>query len=235
MSNKFIKRSREKFGDKYGYDLSTYKNLKSRIFIICPYHGNIPMIANSHLRSRTGCTKCSRNRRRIKKVEIDQKKLIRRIKKLYYNLYKFDKTKVNKSNYVWIECNKHGKVNCNVRKLLNGRGCPKCKISKSEIQIMVYLEKRKIKYEHQKKFKECKNIKELPFDFYIPEKNILIEYDGKQHYEPIRKFGGKKGYLEQRMRDNIKNNFCKKVNIELKRIRYDEDLIDRMNKIFNKS
>ena len=67
--------------------------------------------------------------------------------------------------------------------------------------------------------------KTLPFDFYIPDLNICIEYDGEQHFEPVD-FGGKgKEYAEKRFkaqqkRDNIKTEYCKNNNIKLIRIPY---------------
>ena len=46
-------------------------------------------------------------------------------------------------------------------------------------------ETNNINYIREKRFKDCKNIKPLPFDFYLPEKNICIEYDGEHHFKSI--------------------------------------------------
>ena len=62
-----------------------------------------------------------------------------------------------------------------------------------------------IKFETQKKFKNCKNKLPLPFDFYLPDYNILIEFDGKQHFESIEIFGGKIEFEKLKINDDKKN------------------------------
>ena len=69
------------------------------------------------------------------------------------------------------------------------------------------------KFEYQKKFDDCKHINHLIFDFYLPETNAIIEYDGEFHYRDVH------GGLEiQKIRDSIKNEYCYKNNIKLIRI-----------------
>lgn len=102
------------------------------------------------------------------------------------------------------------------------RGCPFCLMSKGEVKIENFLNKKGIKFEKQKKFSECKNILPLPFDFYLKDKKVLIEYNGKQHYEEMEFFGGIKSFLEQKKRDKIKVKYCKENNIPLLIIPYTE-------------
>lgn len=97
--------------------------------------------------------------------------------------------------------------------------CPICyyKKSKGEIKITSFLEKNKIKY-----YKEF-NFLQLPkkkFDFYLPEYNMCIEYDGQQHFKPISFFGGEAAFQETQRRDLDKNLFCINNNILLIRIPY---------------
>lgn len=87
-------------------------------------------------------------------------------------------------------------------------------------------------------FLDCCNIKPLPFDFYLPEYNVCIEYDGIQHFEPTR-FNKKMtieeandNFIQQKFRDEIKNNYCKNNNIKLLRIPYTE--YDNIEKVINK-
>jgi very-short-patch-repair endonuclease len=69
----------------------------------------------------------------------------------------------------------------------------------------------------------CRNKKPLPFDFYLPELNICIEYDGIQHYKTWK---GKQADLyivnlqKTKQHDLIKTNFCKDNGIRLIRIPY---------------
>ena len=90
--------------------------------------------------------------------------------------------------------------------ILQKTPCPKCKRfnSKGEIKIKKFLDNNNIYYEQQKHFKE---LNQLSFDFYIPNKNILIEYQGEQHFHSIKFFGGEAKYLKQIENDNIKREF----------------------------
>src|ERR1035437_434148 len=97
-------------------------------------------------------------------------------------------------------------------------GCKICSESKGEKAIVRYLEIGSMVYEHQKRYKTCKYKKPLPFDFYLPSENILIEYDGRQHSKSIEYWGGDNGFEIQKMKDAIKTNFAKDNNIPLLRI-----------------
>lgn len=99
------------------------------------------------------------------------------------------------------------------------------RISKGVIRIQQLLDTNKIDYIQEYKFKDCVSPKgnSLKFDFYLPDYNIAIEYDGEQHFFPIT-FGGKESG-EQRLKksqeyDNIKDIYCKDNNIKLIRISY---------------
>lgn len=112
---------------------------------------------------------------------------------------------------------------------IGGSRCPRCNFSKGEQRIGAYLDNLNIRYEGQYKIKECKHVQVLPFDFgIINDKNeliTLIEYDGKQHFDPVQ-FGGMS--LERaveelnitKRNDNIKSQYCKDNNIPLLRIPY---------------
>lgn len=112
--------------------------------------------------------------------------------------------------------------------------CPKCDLNKSmgEEKIKTWLDNNSIRYERQKRFKNCKNIKSLPFDFYLPERDILIEFDGIQHYEVVEHFGGKEKFKIRKENDNIKNKFCIDNNIDLIRIKYSD--INNVEEILTK-
>lgn len=89
-----------------------------------------------------------------------------------------------------------------------------------------------IEFTRQKIYDKCKFIRVLPFDFYIPEYNILIEYNGIQHYKPIGLFGGEEHLKYRQNNDNIKKNYCKENNIPLLIIRYDDKDIEKTIKDF---
>ena len=91
------------------------------------------------------------------------------------------------------------------------------KISYGEHEIKTWLEMKLISFEFQFIFP---GLKKRPFDFYIPSKNIAIEFDGEQHYRPVEYFGGVDKYNKQIKRDKQKTNYCSENNIELIRIPY---------------
>lgn len=112
----------------------------------------------------------------------------------------------------------------------HGRRCPKCSLPnnpKTEKHIAELLKTINISFKRQKTFDDCINPntgKKLKFDFaiYNDDQSLfcLLEYDGKQHFEPIKYFGGDKSLSETKFRDNIKNNYCRQNNIKLIRIPY---------------
>lgn len=108
--------------------------------------------------------------------------------------------------------------------ILKGHGCPRCKESLGEKYISEYLDNKDIVYERQKRFDGCKDKRRLPFDFYLPEYNACIEYDGLQHYNTIDFFGGEEGFDYRSKHDRIKNEFCENNDIRLLRIMYGQDI-----------
>lgn len=98
--------------------------------------------------------------------------------------------------------------------------CSKCSESKGEKRIMSYLDDNNILYIIQYKFEDCKFKRVLPFDFYLPDYNICIEYDGELHYKIKKNRGGFDGFVNGIIRDTIKNEYCKNNNIKLIRIPY---------------
>lgn len=94
------------------------------------------------------------------------------------------------------------------------------KVSSNEMLIGEYLSKNKILFQREKTFNDCKGAgnKKLRFDFYLPQYNLCIEYDGEQHYRPIKYFGGIEKYNTLKLNDNIKNKYCADHNIALLRL-----------------
>jgi very-short-patch-repair endonuclease len=94
---------------------------------------------------------------------------------------------------------------------------------------MKWLDDNNIQYINQKSFEDCKSPKNwsMRFDFYIPSKNLLIEFDGKQHYYSGQVMNRKhtttdEDFNYQIRKDKIKNEYCKINNIDLLRISYVE-------------
>lgn len=108
--------------------------------------------------------------------------------------------------------------------LLSGKGCPKCfkKVSKGEFEIAKLLRENGVEFVTQEPISI--NEKTLWFDFYIPSLETYIEYNGVQHYVPVKFFGGEDQLMVQQYNDSLKRDFCEKEGKNLLVIRYDEDI-----------
>jgi len=98
-------------------------------------------------------------------------------------------------------------------RLRDNTGCPNCIFWKGEYRIKECLEN--IRYFFQHRFSDCKDIRSLPFDFYIPNSNICIEYHGEQHYRDVKFFNKGNGFKGLKKRDKIKEKYCKDNKIKL--------------------
>jgi hypothetical protein len=182
--------------------------------------GNISYVSFNHFKRGNRCAKCAAKNT---------------AEKIRYK-YSFVKGYFEKQNCILLSkkyenSNKKLKYKCkcgntshiSFSSFLKGKRCKNCKSSNGEKLIKELLTKNKIKFESQKSFNGCRYKRILAFDFYIPNKNTCIEFDGQFHYEP-KLFKDSKNYLQnyktQKIRDNIKNKFCKNNNINLLRIPY---------------
>jgi hypothetical protein len=118
--------------------------------------------------------------------------------------------------------------------LLRGKGCPYCGIRQSRYMDIVenYFDTHNIQYEKEKVFEGCRNIRPLPFDYYIESKNICVEVDGEFHYETNSVYlNNRSSYEEVHKRDLIKTQYCKDNNIKLIRLPYYD--VDNFENILN--
>jgi len=145
--------------------------------------------------------------------------------------YKNNKTKIKVRH---DKCGNEWEVTPN--DFIKGNRCPICKMSKGEEKIAKYLTKFGIKYETQKEFGGLVYLRPLKFDFFLIDRNLCIEYDGEQHFEPINFCGNKEqaeeNFKNQQIRDKMKNEYCKDNGINLLRIKYTD--FDNIKKILKK-
>lgn len=140
-------------------------------------------------------------------------------------------TKRSGTSVIWhckCECGNECDVASNHLIKNNVQSCGCLTSFNGEEKISKILQENKIRFERQKIFQNCRfedTQAFARFDFYLPEYNCLIEYDGIQHYEP-RQFGGcsqeqaEINFEKTQIHDEYKNNWCKKNNIKLIRIPY---------------
>lgn len=105
----------------------------------------------------------------------------------------------------------------------NTKSCG-CEVSRGNNKIAEILTILNIRFEKEKRFADCKNKMPLPFDFYLPDYNTLIEYQGRQHYKrgnwSKNKEKNEKNFNGIQKHDQIKRDYCKQNNIELLEINY---------------
>lgn len=196
-----------------------------KVTIICSIHGIFHQTPNHHLNGK-GCKSCGRLNN-ISVIKSTTSKFIKKAIEVHKNLYTYENVEyVNSRTKVNITCKKHGTYECTPNNHLRGKGCPICKFSKGELEILNWLTFNNISYIHQYKFTDCKNKRPLPFDFYLPEHNTCIEFDGKQHFKiPERskdKLKNEEEFVNIKLRDKIKDEYCNDNNIHLLRIPYNE-------------
>jgi len=225
--NEFIEKCKIKHKNKYDYSLVKFNCITDEIKIICPKHGLFTIRANSHLNH--GCRKCG-DEYRSKEFLMKTEDVIKQFKNTHGDKYDYSLMKyLGNKRKIKIICKKHGIFEQKPREHKNGAECPKCRESKGESKISQILEKNNIKYLREKKFKNCKDKQQLPFDFYLPNYNFCIEFDGKQHFESVKYWGGEEGLKYTQSHDKIKNQYCHDNNINLLRIKYDENIEEKLN------
>jgi len=220
----FIKKSIMKHGNRYDYSKVNYIGNNIKVIIGCKKHGYFTQKPSNHMQGQ-GCPVCRQeNMKSTKEIFIEKSNIIH---EFFYNYSLVDY--INNYTKVIIICPIHGEFDQKPNNHLQGQGCSSCKKSLMENKINKFLKNQGIVVIRQKTFDDCKNINKLPFDFYLPDFNLCIEYNGKQHYEPIKWFGGEMTLKYIQKNDFIKRNFCEDRGIKYLEISYKDD--DKINDI----
>lgn len=222
----FIRRATEIHGGYYDYSLlpATFK-AKDAIIIVCPKHGQITTTGDSHVGNKAGCNVC-----KIDKITSHTRsnagEFAIKANSVHEFKYNYDcVTYINAVTPVTIQCVKHGLFSVTPDVHLRGAGCPTCATSKPVQAIMKRLLQENIRVVREKTFAECvaPSGRLLRFDLYLPDYNLLVEYDGPHHFAPtiygtMTSESAEVAFNQQLERDEIKNRFCEEHSIELIRI-----------------
>ena len=208
--DEYVAKARSIHGDKFDYSLVKFKTVNDDIDIICPVHGNITQRANGHLKY--GCAKCHSDSKIIPKDVF-----IQRANEVHDNKYDYSEMEYNKtSEKIKIICKEHGPFKQHGGEHLRGSGCPICRSSRGELKIAKMLQKLDIPFIKEFSFTDST----FRYDFKLVNENILIEFDGEQHFRPVKLWGDEEQFKKQLFIDVEKNILAKLNNCLLIRIPY---------------
>lgn len=216
MNMKYIDKLINEVGNLFDFSESEYINNRIPIKVKCKLCNKSSMRIPWNIFKAKSCKFCHRERQ-----PLTTEQFIMKSKEIHGEKYDYSNVEY-KSAYIKVNivCNKCGNIFTQTPKahIYEKQGCPTCKESHGETRISNLLKIFNVSFEREKTFSDCKGIggNKLKFDFYIPSKNLCIEYDGKQHSLQNSKFWSES--LIQN--DQLKNEFCKRNNIVLKRIDY---------------
>lgn len=227
----FIQVAENVHKNKYDYSKVVYVNSITKVKIRCPKHGVFYQIPDAH-KTGQNCPKCALRmkhdgfRKTLSEfIDISNNK---HDNKYDYSLSRY----INNKTKLTIICPIHGQFTQRAGVHMRGQGCPCCgaearimaSISSGELKVIEFLKEQNINFIPQKTFDGCKYKRLLSFDFYLPNYNLLIEFDGEQHYKFFKKFHSTlHGFEVQQTRDKIKTQYAYDNGIKLLRIRWDEE------------
>jgi hypothetical protein len=234
----FLEKSSKMHKDIYGYsNIPAFFKYDTWVDITCCKHGVFSQKARTHA-SGSGCQQCAKDVHHEKVYNKSRHTLDQFISKsqlVHGNYYNYSNTQyVAQMKKLTIICPKHGPFDICANNHIHGSGCNKCKRSRGETLINEYLIARSVLYEVQKGFEDLrvpdaseKSFNHPKYDFYVPGNKLLIEFDGKQHFEPVNFRGitndeAKRLHERTRYIDQIKNVYATEHGYNLLRIPYTE-------------
>lgn len=175
---------------------------------------------NTLIYSHSGCPTCYvENIRDI--CGVGQEEFVKKLKAIHPELSVLGKYE-NNTTPIEVCCNIHNyKYSLTPTALLSRHSCcDKSRITYKEELVCKQLEDWGFRIERQKVFSDCKDKRVLPFDIYLTDFNVLIEYQGEQHYRPVYYSSEPKEQAERRhqyvvFHDELKREYCHKHSIPL--------------------
>ena len=203
--DEFIERSRLLYGDRYNYDKVVLENINSKVIITCPKHGDWVQRAGSHIYGNK-CRGCYLD----DDYERYNVEFIKNAIAVHGNKYDYSKVVyIGSKKKVEIICPVHGSFWIKPNTHISSKaGCKSCIESKGETALRNILNKYNFNF--------IQEYKVLPYmyryDFFLPSFNIYIEYNGIQHYKPVKRFGGNEAYLKTIKNDKLKKSIVRQNN-----------------------
>lgn len=207
--------------DKLGYILHTnkYTGVDDDIKLTCSSGHEWTTTYDRFVRVKNLCLECNNIlfsiNQRLSFLEVRK-----RIEVEGYLLLSNETDYKNNESNLKVKCPKGHIYKVALNNFQQGKRCPRCYQSKGENEIERVLNEMCIRFKRQHKFTDCKYEKCLPFDFYLPDFNMCIEYDGEQHFKEGHFGMTEKEFEELQLRDSVKSKYCKDKDILLLRIPY---------------
>ena len=211
-------------GSDYTF-LESYVGANNKLRVKHNQCGNIYEVTPYHFISGSRCPYCFGT---IKKTD---KEFKQEIYSLVGDEYVFLDTYVNNRTKLKVKHKTCGNVyEVLPTNFIQGYRCPYCNSPKGETIINKILDTLNLNYETQQTFDDLKDDRLLSYDFYLPDQNILIEYQGIQHYQPIDYFGGEATFKKQQKHDKMKLDYAKNNGYNLIAVPYTEDTLSKIRK-----
>ena len=211
-----VDESRSVHGDKFTYDTSTIRGMMNKMLVTCTTcECTFFQTPNDHIKHQAGCPQCAG------RAVVTTPIFIQRAKELHGDRYDYSLVEckgVHKK--VIIRCSEHGDFAQTPRHHLYGQGCPSCRMSAGEHITHAWLKRHNVEFVYQHRFPDCvsSTSRQLPFDFWLPASNVLVEVDGEQHHKPNRLFNRTMSFERIQKHDSIKNDYAARNGITLIRL-----------------
>ena len=233
-NEQFIGEANEIHNNFYNYSKTDYYNDHTKVEIICPIHGSFWQTPNAHLRGQ-GCMECGKKKTALA-ASYTKEMFIDKAINVHNNYYDYSKVNyLDSTTKVCIICPEHGEFWQRPAGHLQGQGCPKC-TKKNQTRIFNFLESQfpNLIWEWEA---SPDWLYPQKFDIYNSAYNIAVEYNGEQHYVPVKKFGGIIRFKQQLEWDKQKAQKCQENNCNLYIIKFDkenlQDLTNYINNLIN--
>ena len=201
-----------KYGSKYDYSKTDFSRSKEKTTVICPIHGEFLIDFDHHFNAGQGCKFCAKD-------VWNTESFVEKASQIHRGKYDYSKVDyVNSHKKITITCRIHGDFEQTPNAHLNGEGCPLCANGNSslETEFAEILESCGVSYVRQWKpeFLKRSNKSQLSVDFYIPELNVAVECQGKQHFG-LGGWSKRYDFKEAMERDDAKRKLCEENGVEL--------------------
>jgi len=213
MSLQIVEDFRSVHGDKYDYSQVSYSGTDIRVKIGCRECKEVFFQTPASHKKGNGCRRCADRLEGVRRIRaVDE--VIKDFEGVHGNRYDYSEMEYVRSDrkveIICNDCREHFWQTPDHHR--TGNGCPRCRESHGERAVGRELDGMGILFKRQKKFRGCRNIRELPFDFYFNHHGVpfVVEFNG-----------GEEGFKDCVHRDSLKRDFCRENGIRMIKISHE--------------